>query len=876
MKWLLTPPTFGDAEKSRRAELIHITSILLFCFCFLLYGLNLLFGLDIEKSVNWLLAMIALLQIFIQWIIRKGYVYQASIIVLTISWGALTEILRSVGGVRDVAILGYVLILLASGYLLGWRISALYTFASIVAIWLIAWLEVSAKIIPAFGNPYRIALDLNVIFILIFLVGYFLVSSLTKTIRRSQEALTDRLRVEETLAREQERLQLALQASNMGTWDWEINSGIVIWSDDVASLFGLQPDQFDGKYETYLSFIHPDDLPVLQEAIAEALYGNTPEYRVVHRVIWPDGETHWLEGSGKVYPDSEGKPIRMAGTVVDITKRWNAESERDQLIQELQQKNIHAETLRETSMVVASTLDQTEAVDRILVQLKRVVHYDSASVWLYKGKIANMIGWNNLPQDAVGPGYYTLSEKEPDHPLTIDNNLDFILHKNIQENYPKFKQPSLSYIKSWMAIPLRVGGKMIGFIALDGHKPDMFSNNDAQLGLTFANQVSIALQNAQLVSDLKNELNERIQAERDLKSSEEKFSKVFHTTQVLLTIENEKNQIIDVNNAFLEVFGLQRDQVLGKRISDLNIVYSEDDLVTLHKAYKAQGYLNNFETRFQSKAGKIGYALLSSDTFKVGGKNYLLTSGLDITEKKKSDHDREKLITELQAKNSELERFTYTVSHDLKSPLITISGFLGYLEEDAKSGNIEQLNKDIQRIQNAVKKMQDLLNELLELSRIGRIVNEPELINMNELVGDILKLVQGPLENKQVSVQTHPNLPAVFGDRSRLGEVFQNLIENAIKYFGDQPEPQIEIGSTRKNSEYSFFVRDNGIGIAPQFHEKIFGLFEQLDPNFEGTGVGLALVKRIVEFHGGKTWVESELGEGSTFVFTLPKQLDDM
>ena len=243
----------------------------------------------------------------------------------------------------------------------------------------------------------------------------------------------------------------------------------------------------------------------------------------------------------------------------------------------------------------------------------------------------------------------------------------------------------------------------------------------------------------------------------------------------------------------------------------------------------------------------------------------------DTTDRKLADLEREKLITELSAKNAELERFTYTVSHDLKSPIVTIRGFLGYLAEDVYSGNTARMENDIQRITNATDKMQDLLRDLLELSRIGRMMNAPETIQFEDLLHDSLDLVHGQLEARGITVLTQPNLPVVYGDRQRLTEVLQNLLDNAIKYMGNQPDPRIEIGQHDEEAGRPIiFIKDNGIGIAPEYHERIFGLFNKLDPLSDGTGIGLALVKRIVEVHGGRIWVESEPGKGSTFYFSLP------
>lgn len=230
---------------------------------------------------------------------------------------------------------------------------------------------------------------------------------------------------------------------------------------------------------------------------------------------------------------------------------------------------------------------------------------------------------------------------------------------------------------------------------------------------------------------------------------------------------------------------------------------------------------------------------------------------------------QEKLIRELEMKNEELERFTYTASHDLKSPLITIRGFLGYLAQDAREGNHERLNADIQRISDATEKMHRLLSELLELSKVGRVTNEKQEAAFDLLAAEALKRVEGQIRARQVKVWLGSGFPNVYVDRERIIEVIQNLVDNAVKFMGTQPEPVIEIDFLMEDEHPIFYVRDNGMGIKKEFSKRIFGLFDKLNPDTEGTGVGLALVKRIVEVHGGNIWVESEEGSGSTFYFTL-------
>ena len=231
--------------------------------------------------------------------------------------------------------------------------------------------------------------------------------------------------------------------------------------------------------------------------------------------------------------------------------------------------------------------------------------------------------------------------------------------------------------------------------------------------------------------------------------------------------------------------------------------------------------------------------------------------------------EREKISTELENRNAELERFAYTVSHDLKTPLVTIKGFLGLLEQDIESDNRQGAEDDIAKINQAADTMVTLLEDLLELSRIGRVVGEVENLPLTKIVQKAVSTVETRIREQQIDLRIG-DLPAVTGDQTRLIEVYQNLLENSIKFMGEQSMPVIEIGSRKREGRTCLFVRDNGIGIDGEYHELVFGLFERLNLDVDGTGVGLALVKRIIEVHGGRIWIESSQGEGCTFWFTLP------
>jgi signal transduction histidine kinase len=255
---------------------------------------------------------------------------------------------------------------------------------------------------------------------------------------------------------------------------------------------------------------------------------------------------------------------------------------------------------------------------------------------------------------------------------------------------------------------------------------------------------------------------------------------------------------------------------------------------------------------------------------------YLLVADVvrGATEARRQGRRLAEAYRDLDARNAELERFTYVVSHDLRSPLVTIRGFLDYVERDARAGNLEQMTTDVERIRMATERMGQLLDDLLELSRTGWIGREPEDLTFGEIVEEARILVDGRLSARGVRVQVDERAAgrAIHGDRARLVELMQNLLDNAAKFAGEQAEPRIEIGVREETSpEPVFTVTDNGVGIEAAHHQCVFDMFHKLDPSVEGSGLGLALVRRVVESHRGRVWVESEgRGRGSTFCFTLP------
>jgi light-regulated signal transduction histidine kinase (bacteriophytochrome) len=230
----------------------------------------------------------------------------------------------------------------------------------------------------------------------------------------------------------------------------------------------------------------------------------------------------------------------------------------------------------------------------------------------------------------------------------------------------------------------------------------------------------------------------------------------------------------------------------------------------------------------------------------------------------------ERLNRELLAKNQEMEQFVYTVSHDLKSPLVTCMGYIGMMEEDLSDGNLDEVRDSARRIRGAAEKMSHLIDDLLELSRVGRHGHKPCLLESRALVEELIAERAERFEQKHVRVEIQPGLPAVHADETGLTRTLENLLENALKYGCDGPDPVITIGGDSTDEEVRLFVRDSGPGIAEEYHQKIFRLFQRLDPTKEGTGVGLASVAKIMSMHKGRAWVESTPGQGATFWLAFP------
>ncbi len=315
--------------------------------------------------------------------------------------------------------------------------------------------------------------------------------------------------------------------------------------------------------------------------------------------------------------------------------------------------------------------------------------------------------------------------------------------------------------------------------------------------------------------------------------------------------------------------GMDRVSVLGRSMYEYFEGYDFDQTPIPSHLRALGGDSVTFEI---CRRGRVFQAYVEPLRGPQGEVEGTIAVGLDVTSRNRSEQERKRLIRELERRNTELGRFTHTVSHDLRSPLITIKAFLGLAEQQLEEGNQERCIADLRRISNAADRMSNLIDQLLHLAKIGRIVEEPEAIVFGELAQEVLSILEGRLTESEVEVQFVEGAEvSLMGERVRLAQVLQNLLENSLKFMGDEAQPLIQIGARRAGAETLCYIRDNGIGISPRYHDMVFQLFHQLDRRREGTGVGLSLAKRIIEVHGGRIWIQSK-GEnaGTTVWISLP------
>jgi len=367
---------------------------------------------------------------------------------------------------------------------------------------------------------------------------------------------------------------------------------------------------------------------------------------------------------------------------------------------------------------------------------------------------------------------------------------------------------------------------------------------------------------------------EKKRVDKELRESKEMLEKVFASVSDAITITDLNANIIDCNQATVDMSDFSsREEMLGR--SSFDFIAPKDRQRAKENALKTlkQGFLKDLEYICLTKDGHEIPVLMSPSVLRdsYGNPIAFVAVTKDITERKRAEEELEKYLKELERANRDMEEFTSTVSHDLKAPLRTIQAFSLLLMEDY-SDSLDETGRDyLNMVKEAVERMNTLIEDLLTLSRVGRKFSEVETVDLNELLEEIKSDLSARIEERGGEVVVH-DLPTVSTQRIWMKELLMNLIDNGLK-FNKSNKPIVEVIGEEADKNYLFRVKDNGIGIEEKYQANIFNLFERLhaQSEYEGTGAGLAICKKIVEELGGAMRVESKTGEGSTFFFTMPR-----
>jgi PAS domain S-box-containing protein len=378
-------------------------------------------------------------------------------------------------------------------------------------------------------------------------------------------------------------------------------------------------------------------------------------------------------------------------------------------------------------------------------------------------------------------------------------------------------------------------------------------------------------------SKVTRDITERKKSEDLLKKSNDRFFKMFNLSpEAKLISEVESGIILNINNAFTKLFSLSSGEVLGRTATELNMIDKEER----RKISKLinEGIKEGVEIKLRTGKGEMLDVLFNSEIVELDGKDCFFTSYIDITERKRSEEkiaqlnkELEQNILHLKGANQELESFSYSVSHDLRAPLRSIDGYARILLEEYYDKMDEEGRKSLDRIMNNAKKMGRLIDDLLNFSRIGRKEMQKGQVDMNSMIQGMVRDYNSQIEQRIIDFKINPIDPAL-ADIDLIRQVWINLISNAVKYTGHKEKAMIEIGSYPENGEVIFYIKDNGAGFDMRYYDKLFGVFQRLhrDSEFEGTGVGLAIVNRIINKHNGRLWGEGEVNKGASFYFALP------
>ena len=702
---------------------------------------------------------------------------------------------------------------------------------------------------------------------------------------------------------------------DLGTGCYEVSKN---WLDSTGYVKSDLPEQVT---DMLTQIIHPDDIADLLNEISRLIEDKIPEKFIRDiRVKRADGQWRWMRGTAQVLFDNEGLPIRMLGSHMDISlvKANEQALHNGQILAGL--RKCRYDAANQMIALGPRLVRGSEALlqdNWIYTPLQEISHPDDLPLVLHAIKqadeknIALEIEFRVLTPRKTTRNIILYGE------VTSDATGQFTGIEGVFRDITEQKRSESRYIQF---------GRL-----LEGSRTSLFISRISDLKLLFVNQrycidsgftveETVGRSTAEILRDwseqqlhglfnelkasqnesgrwfyesanmlrkdgstypvdawtqvtewdgetvvatLTRDVTERHDTQQALEDSEQKYRQLFDALPDGVALFTPDGTIVDCNLELATSHGWSREELLGQPISKLTDPDNAPQQTELIDALaKNDSFVS--EGIDLHRDGSLLRLEAHAKAIKIQDEPFLVTVLRDASE-------RHRYIRELQQQKADIEQFTYSISHDLKSPLITIEGFAEILAENLAQNEIAAARKNLQRITGSAARMHNLLTELLEYSRLGISPHNPAPTPLAEIVDEALERVAGQILDSGATITVQPDLPTVNGDAGRLAQVYQNLIDNAIKFSAGQTSIQINIGWNQQKNY--FFVDDNGCGIDQQFHTKIFSLFDQLDPKKTGSGIGLAAVKRIIETHGGTVWVNSPSTLGGTeFCFTLKQQ----
>lgn len=527
------------------------------------------------------------------------------------------------------------------------------------------------------------------------------------------------------------------------------------------------------------------------------------------RIVTKSQDVKWVHINASVIFDKNKKPVAAQGIVRDITGQ-----------KESKQKLIESE----------------DRLSTLILNLDRAVVLEDANrkMVLTNKKFCDFFNIDSSPEDLIGMDCAQASE------------VNKVLFKDPQAFIDRMSQ----IVKNKKVVKGDEIEMLDGKILERNYMPIMSGENNKGFLWTFKD-----------VTTIRNYQN-------TLETQQQKYYNIITNMKLGLVEVDLDDNILKVNECFEEMSGYSEKELKGRHGGE---VFLLDDIDREYdkNAKSLKGKLNSYETKVRNKLKERRYWLISNaPNYNVDGESIgSIGVHLDITDLKNLENQKEKLLVKLEKSNNELQEYAHIVSHDLKSPLRSIDALVSWIKED----NIDKLDasslKNIGLIETTLEKMEQLITDVLDYSSLGSGNSNETSVDLNSLVNDLKTILYVP---EHITINTLKLLPVINGDKIKLQQVFQNLISNAIKFI-DKPTGIIDIDVQDMVSHYKFSVKDNGIGIEKKFHDKIFKIFNTLNKSKDSTGIGLSIVKKVVDLYEGKIWIESQINIGTTFYFTLKK-----